>query len=293
MMIPSGSAEESIKGISHLYEHITISKAYKSKEGARVTGHTTEDYIVFFALNFSPEEFVALMDGMSFEPENTEEEKDVLIREIEREQHNEEEGFFKFVWSGSNYEKSPLGTVEAARGITPEILEDFRLNVMDMPLFFYKANTEAPLQIVNGDAFTCECPEDFNLYQRREGEFEDVAYHIFYFEGWVEQIYLLKYVLEAKNPDCRIHVSEKKKSSAFILQEGAQWPAADEIEGLKSTAITAIKKDVEQIKDHFPELALNELESVYFYNKRWMDRIQAALETETSQLLEIIEKLKS
>lgn len=293
MMIPSGSAEESIKGISHLYEHITISKAYKSKEGARVTGHTTEDYIVFFAMNFSPQEFVTLMDGMSFEPDNTEDEKNVLIREIEREQHNEEEGFFKFVWSGSNYEKSPLGTVEEAQGITPEILEDFRLKVMDMPLFFYSVNTEEPLEIVNGDAFTCECPEDFNIYQRREGEFEDVTYRIFFFNGWVEQMYLLKYVMDAKYPDLRFHVSEKKKSSAFIVQEGAEWPDADEIEDLKKKAIQAIGEDVEQIKDHFPELALNELESVYFYNKRWLPRIQAALDTETSQLLEIIEKLKS
>ncbi len=295
-MIPSGSADESIKGISHLYEHITIAKACKSKAAARVTGHTTEDYIVFFAMNVSPEEFVTLMDGMSFEPENTEEEKDILIREIEREQHNFEEGLFKFVWSDSNYEKSPLGTIEEAKGITPEILEDFRLKVMDMPLFFYRQNLEDGLDIVNPEAFTCECPDDFNIYQRREGVFDEVNYRIFYFTGWVEQMYLFSYILKVKNPedaDLRIHVSEKKKSTALIVKDDIIWPSADEIDSLRKKACKAIEKDVEQIKSNFPERALNELESVYFYDKRWLPRIQSALETKTAQLLQIIEQLQS
>ncbi len=292
-MIPSGSAEESIKGISHLFEHIAISKAYKSKGAVRITGHTTEDYIVLFSFNFFPEEFFALMNGMSFEAENTEQEKDVLIREIEREEHNEEEGFFKFVWSGTNYEKSPLGTIEAARGITPEILEEFRLKVVDMPLFFYKNHVEDGLEIINPEAFSCTPPEDFTIYQRFEGAFDDRNYRIFYFTGWVEQMFLLKYILDVKNPELRIHVSEKKKSSAFIVEEGVIWPSAEEIDELRTQACDAIKKDEEQIKSYFPERALNELESVFFYNKRWPLRIQSALGTPTSQLLKILEKLKS
>jgi hypothetical protein len=288
-LLPTGSAAETNQGISHLFEHILIARSHRLFPQSRVRGHTTEDYVILFGRGLTAVDMGRVLKEMSLAPEEIESEKEGLIGEIEQERHREEEFFFRFVWQGTDYEKTPLGQIEAVRAIGVALLEGLRAQLLHMPLYFYTG--DSGLQIVNPPAAAGMPPTSLNIRRRRSEPFGDTHYHIYYFNGQIEAMYLLERVLKKANPDHHVQLSEKKRESALIVQQGARFPTGDTISSLKESVLREIRHEVSGIQENFDEKALNELESVYFYNTRWSQRLDRLFRTSDRQLLTLAARL--
>lgn len=296
-LLPAGSAEEKINGITHLFEHLFIAKLLGRQHPA--AGYTTEDYVLLFCSGISPPEIAALLQRMSIEEGEAEYHKGALIQEIQRESANEEEAFFRFVWQDMDpgYEKSPLGTVEEVGAVTREMLEAVRQGLMKKQLFFY--SPFAGLERIN-PAYEA----NINRHSGRGGQITrrenrtyqgngtTRRYSIYYFNGCIEVFYLLERILRQLNPGKHIQLSEKKRMSALIVEADADFPTGRNTGFLRRRALDALKRELEGISANINERALNELESAYFYGKSWEQRIVGLNKTTDRQLLAVVEKLK-
>lgn len=286
-LLPTGSAQESDRGISHLFEHIFITTTHRSCPRARVKGHTTEDYVILFACHISPREMKRVLESMVLSVEEVEIEKKILVREIERERHKEEEFFFKFVWEGTQYEKSPLGEIQSVGAIGLDRLEDLRKRLQQ--LFFFTGDSGVdiipPLPAGGMPAGTLA------LHRKKSARFDDKEYDIYYFSGEVEAMYLLERILKPLNPRHHVQLSEKKIESALIVEKGARFPGRGEISSGREEALRQIDRELAAIRGNFEERALNELESVYFYHTPWSDRIDRLFQTTDNRLLALAARL--
>lgn len=288
-LLPTGSAREKTRGISHLFEHILIAKISGAYKTGITNGYTTEDYVIIFSANVNSAEVMQILRKMSFEKEEIGYHKQILLQEIERKSVNGEEAFFSFVWQGTVYEKSPLGTAAEVKMVTPAMLEDLREEILKQRLFFY--NPAAGLEIVNGHRYRPHPRPGFDIPRSRSKTFRGKHYDIFYFENCVESCYLLVKILKNLNPGKHIQLSEKKEMSALILEKGTTFPGKHNIEPLRKEARQQLDRDISEIKANKNEIALNELESFYFYGKHWQDRIAELDKTEDRQLLDLAGKL--
>lgn len=290
-LLPYGSANERVKGISHLFEHILISELCLRYKPLKIRGYTTEDYVVLFCTNITSREVVQTLQQKSFIKEDLELDKKDLIEEIKSESSKEEEAFFSFVWQGTVYEKSPLGTVKGVDTITSIMLRDFRAELLKNRLFFY--NCSCGLQIINRDEFTPSFSPGLIISHRRYKAFQGKHYNIFYFNHSIESLHLLLKILKDLNPDKHIQLSEKKEKSALIFETGTRFPTNCHMEPLRERALLGLRHDLSIIKINVKERALNELESVYFYDRSWRQRIKKLFQTTNRQLLEMVEKIKT
>ncbi len=284
-LLPTGSADEEIKGISHLFEHMLISELDRYGNGLKIRGHTTEDYVILFCMGLNPEGVMDVLQRMRFAAERIAYHKKILIDEIEQESANDEEAFFYFVWQGTEYEKSPLGTVEATAGITPDKMEELRQGVLKKPIYFYRSS--AGLEIINGNGQMVPASPAPNITWRRNISFRERGYDICYFNQHIETFYLLTRVLKNLNPDKHIQLSEKKRMSALVLESGTTFPTARSIGPLRREALKDIDAHLLGIRANERERALNELESVYFYGRSWPERIKDLMATADRHLLEL------
>jgi len=77
-LFPSGSSNDKINGISHLFEHFMIKKIHAK------FGFTTEDYFIIFTNNLSDFEMAESIKRMVFDNNELRKEKILLIKEIEK-----------------------------------------------------------------------------------------------------------------------------------------------------------------------------------------------------------------
>lgn len=285
-LLPTGAAGEKVRGISHLFEHIMISKLHHDHNPLIASGHTTEDYVILSCKGITSREIINTLQQMKFKGEEVDRHKGVLIKEIERESVNDEEAFFRFLWQNTSYEKSPLGTVEDVAIITSGMLETMRLELLEKPLFFY--SDAADLEISNGNGQSPPSMPVLNISWLRNKTFRDRSYDICYFNRSIEAYYLLTRILKDLNPDKHIQLSEKKDVSALILETGTRFPTSSNIDSLRENACREIGSDLSEIRSNIAERALNELESVYFYGKRWQRRIRQLFQTGDRQLLNLL-----
>jgi len=299
-LLPTGSATETVKGISHLFEHFFIAKLLSRQN--RHTGYTTEDYVILFCLGIPSSKMAAELQRMTIEEEELEYHKRMLIKEIQRESVNEEEAFFRFVWQDTafGYEKSPLGTVEEVNAISRDMLEAVRQEIMKKQLFFYSfpAGLETinlssevninPNRIHGAEPGRVTCRRN-KIYQ---GNGAAGCYSIFYFNRCIEAFYLLERILRELNPGKHIQLSEKKRMSALIVEADADFPTRRNIGFLREKALDTLNRDLDDIRANINERALNELESAYFHGKSWQQRITELNKITDRQLLKMVGKLK-
>jgi len=287
-LLPTGSANEKTKGISHFFEHIFITKLLHNFTFSKISGHTTEDYVMLFCYQITPRKILETLQRMTFEKREVENHKRTLIEEIEMEAFKEEETFFRFVWqeTGTGYEKSPLGTIEEVGTVTVDMLGEVREEILKGQLFFY--SSPFGLDIIN--RFEDVKVTGINAWWRnktyqRKGN--NRCYEICYFSNRIEVLYLMVRILKALNPGKHIQLSEKKRMSALIVESGVQFPTLRNIGPLREKALGELERDLAGIKTNINERALNELESVYFYGKRWQERIALLFQTTDRQLLDM------
>lgn len=222
--------------------------------------------------------------------------KKELIEEIKIQSGKEKEAFFRFVWQGTGYEKSPLGTAAEVNTITPAVLDDLRHKILSRDTFFYSKTTG--LEIRNGHEKEASLsPFLSTIPWRRETTYHGCGSSrccsICYFNNNIEVLYLLTRVLKNLNPAKYIQLSEKKMMSALILETGAKLPGKNNIRPLLEETGRQLHIEIIRIKKKTGLRALNELESVYFYGRRWQERIKKLLQTSELELLDLVEKLKS
>jgi len=281
-LFPSGSSNEEKIGISHLFEHIIIKKIHAKY------GLTTEDYFIIFTSNLSHLEMVENLKKMVFDNAELGIEKEFLIKEIEKKKNNPGEIFFRNIWRDFKYSKSPLGKKQDIQRVS--ILDILNLKNKIIKTGFISTNEKS--QIISFKEFKCgynyKCAEITFIKKKAYKN-----YSIIFFKNAIEYMYLLERILRQKNPNKHIQLSEKKDISAFIMEKGIIFPNIKELIKLKEYSQKQIWNELNLIALNFYNRAINELESYYYYNLSWQQRINCFLNITNFNLIEIQEKIKS
>jgi len=283
-LIPFGSAREKFNGLSHLFEHFLIANFYKI--GIRA-GFTTEDYIMFFFEKMYPGYFIGRLKKLGFNKEIIESEKEKIKEEIYEKKLDNEERFFKIIWQNTIYSKSPIGNVTDVNKISVKDLEKLRKEILKMPLYFFKRN--GSVIIFNRSSNKKRKYMGLKITHRKH-EFKKRFYDVYYFNGESEKLFLLKNMLQSVNSKKHIQLSEKKKMSALIIERGSRFLNKSDFAKLRETAIREITKKSDRM--NFYEKAIKELESIYFYNKSWVERIDKLLHTSSDDIINIMNKIE-
>jgi len=299
-LLPGGSADETVNGLSHLFEHLLIKTLFDHPRDAVIAGHTTEDYILLSSSGLEPADYIETLQYMELREDEVERNKKGLIKEILREASNPREEFFRKVWAGTPYEHSPLGTPDAVQSITPSLLDSFRLRLLKKTHYFFTRDNGIEVHEP-----TQEIPEEstgiheFTGIKHREMTFRDREFDIYYLgniirecDCSIEALYMLERLMQMQNPGKQIQISEKKDKCALILEKGILFPKVDSIGSLWEPARRQIAGDVDSISAEFQERALNQLESRFFYGRRWESRIRRLNTLIPLQITELIRQMK-
>jgi len=283
VLLPTGSESEPARGISHLYEHLLLAQIQAHAPGLLwgQGGHTTEDYIVLFFENLSPADIIPMIRTAPFSPAEMDHEKKRLQAELDREKENKDEIFFRFLWQGTRYERSPLGDIHEINAVTLEHLSAFRDRLREKDWYWYTAGKG--VQTVPHGSGTGSALKEETAW-RKHARFNGKQYHIYYFNHDIEAMVLVQQMLKCLNPGRHIRLSEKKKCSALIMEKGVCYPDAAIIPGLKEKALQVLHNDIGEIKQDFESLAVNRLESVYFCGTSWEERIKRLNRTSGEQI---------
>jgi len=288
-LVPIGSGTEGINGISHLFEHLLIDHLVSLYGQNKIFGKTTEDYIIMFCEKMELSEFFKGLQNLQFKEDIIKREKEIIFNELKHQAQNENESFFRLIWKNTPYEKSPLGKFKNIQRISANDLENLKEKVLQMKLFGYSSSRG--IEYVNN--FEKETSiKNFNVQKVKKIVFKGKNYQVFHFENIADEFYLLKAVLEILNKKKHIQISEKKKKSTFIVEQGTYFPDVQELKKLKGEAIKMISDQVNEIKENFCEMAWNELESFFFHKKTWTTRINNLLKTEDNTLSRILSKIQ-
>jgi len=106
-------------------------------------------------------------------------------------------------------------------------------------------------------------------------------------------MYLLERILRLRNPDRYIKLSEKKDLSAFIIEKGTIFPNTKDLIRLIEYSQKQIWHDIILISNNFYNRAINELESIYFYNLSWQQRIKNFSNVTNFNFIRLYEKIES
>lgn len=293
-LLPTGSAWESVPGISHLFEHMMIEELHR-RGGTEVNGLTTEDYVILFCGGISPGKILTTLQNLPVDAKALEARKKSLAHEIKQEQENGLNGFSRFIWQGTayeQYERNPLGEVEAIESITPEVMEEFKRRMIKKELFFY---TDNGLERVNGiGCGWVDRSEPAEVEWERNRTFNDTTYDIGYVTGNMDVFFLLVQILANWdiNKDKRIIFNEKKRAAALIMESGTALPTGEMLPGLRQRALLDMARQVSAVRVNFRDNAINELESVFYCGQSWYRRIQRLFHIPTAELIGQLEKIR-
>jgi hypothetical protein len=228
---------------------------------------------------------------MDLKRDEFEEQREILLREVEEKQSNEEETFFEEVWRNTKYAKTPAGNTIDIKTIGIRDISDLRYKIMAGPLFLYNKNSG--LKQFNKHLHNVAPSKRKKTVDLIRGfKFAGTGYRVLFFEGEVEALFLIERILSIVNPEKLIQVSEKKTKSVLIIEKECEFPGYREIKEMIRKALKEIEKEINEIKEDFTEKALNELESIFFYNESWQNRIQRLYSYDNNYIYSIIDNLR-
>jgi hypothetical protein len=288
-LLPAGSSDENVEGGSHLFEHLLV-RALR-KYFVYASGFTTEDYIILFCSKIKPPAFLNVIEGMKFDENDLYTDKEIIIKEIEEGKSIEAELFFSEVWRNTKYMKSPLGSIDYVKKISPGDLIELKDKIIGSEILCYEF--EGNITDLSGNFKPGEKNNnDFNILDKFEIKYKNNLFDIFYIKGGIEKFYLLEKILGMKYPGRHIQINEKKRMSSFIIEKGLRYPVLEEISNLYGEALKLIENEINEIKKSFYDRALNELESIFFYNSTWLNRLEILFNIKDLHLFKVIDKLK-
>lgn len=295
-LLPTGSACEPIHGISHLFEHILVTHLDSLDGHYILKAHTTEDYI-FIAGHTSKDQILQSIKSLELDQSTLLTHKEQIKEEICKCSNYLRENFFSTIWQGTSYQRTPLGSVETIESITISHIQDLIKTVLNNPIFFYthlnevETNFDSRLQPSFDESISMVLPKPFTL--KKEKINGERSYYIYFFNNKLEEFYLIQHILKIANPGKHIHLSEKRKMSALVFEEPLRIPQSNDLKILKDKALQEMIAITDSIKSNFPERALNEMESIYFYDKSWESRINRLFHISPSELIELISTFNS
>lgn len=272
----------------HLFEHLLLHELNKLKTDSVPEAFTTEDYMFFWGEGISDKkEIFKRLKKMRFENEIVKKEMKIIKNEIKFKSDN----LFNSIWEGTMYEYHPMGTFEAnIKNVRSHL--DFIKNDMEMDNIFY---------------FPIEAKKN-NIFNQRnnrkyDGEFANIwtkiinwdqeLFYVYYFDISSDILFLIEEILSLFNKNELIQYSDKRYLSALIVEKNTIFPQSSQITNILECAKNELKLKINRIKRDFFSNALNELESIFFYERRWEDRINRCLSVNESEVEKILETLKN
>jgi len=286
LLIPFGSVDERLNGEAHLFEHAVC------WQSPYLWGVTREDYILLFMHQCAEKEIINLIRNLQISEEEIDRIKRIVLKEILQEHGKEEEICGRKIWQSTEYEKSPLGTFEDVQKIRRKELENVKRTILMRPLFFYKEATRIFPQREAKNMTQSVCP-GLEIVRRRKLDFHKKIFLAFYFHQCPDELYVLKDIMKIFNSGRCVLLSEKRKMSAFLIDQGCKFPDRHQIPDLKKNAIDLLYRDIDEIKNNFIDRALNELESLYFRNLSWEDRIFRMIHSADASIVNLMCQMKN
>jgi len=292
VLLPGGSANEKKRGISHLFEHLFIANLFRNNIRDWVSGFTREDYIIILIAKINLKDLLTLTRNIKIEQEILTKEKDLVLNEIQHKKNSEAELFFNEVWRDTKYSHSPLGNISDLKNITIKDIVLFKEKILNGPIFLYSKNEG--LSVHNKKSHKEQGYSKLRiLKQKRRIFFRNNHYIVTYCKGEPGIIYLASRIISLFNPNSHIQVSEKKDLCALIMEEETKIPTGQDIYKLIPESLLRINEEVKGITNDFREVAINELESYYFYKKPWTLRIQQLASINEIQIVSLLNQLKN
>lgn len=287
ILIPSGSMNEKIPGISHLYEHLLIQQllGFQDDPDSDISGYTSEDYILLCTTILTPKDFIKAIQNFKPEKHFIFREKRKIKNEIHKKNGDDSERFFQMVWRGTPYEKSPMGTESGIESLDEEALSGFAGQIQAKNLFFYSHPGRLSVK---------KKKDPIPLTNRRPhpaGWSDRPDYSIFFFSRHIEKIHLIRSILQIANPEKHIQVSEKKTLCALVIEKGVKIPPFNHIKGIQKKALIKIEEEVEEMKRDPVSLGINELESIYFLRSSWTQRLKTLRRFTTTDVQQTFQRI--
>ncbi len=278
ILFPTGDSNEKRPGLAHLFEHLFLK--YLNRHNVLCSGFTSEDYVLANFYNSTVDDVLRLLDDLIFSDSNILMEKEIILNEIQQERLSTSELFFRKLWKGTAYENSPLGSPDFLSSIAFNDLINYKYKVTSsVKYLFTSANDGSVSKIENTSWKNTIMNKSVSRDTKHRFDFEENQYIDIEIKNESEILYLIKEIISIFNPGKLVSIFEKKNIRSFVLEASCILPYREEFEKLLPAATRNIKTQLTEIENQFQDRALNELESVYYKNKKWSERRQAFFST--------------
>lgn len=272
----------------HLFEHLLLHELNKLKNDSVPEAFTTEDYMFFLGQGISDKKGIfKRLKKMQFENEIVDEEMKIIKNEIKSQSDN----LFNYIWEGTKYENHPIGIFEAnIKNVRNHL--NFIKNDIEMDNIFYFPIEAKDDNIFNRRRKRKHYDEFINIWTKIINR-DQKLFYVYYFDISSDILFLIEEILSLFNKNEFIQYSDKRYLSALIVEKGTIFPQPSQISNILECAKNELNLKIKRIKRAFFSKALNELESLFFYERRWEDRINRCLSVNESEVEKILEILKN
>ena len=267
-LLPIGSAQENINGLAHLFEHLLVNHIRDSLKRS-LFGYTTEDYILIFCQGVDRGDFIKGLKSMKQVPGELLKEQNSVIREIEEKGAQPGEIFFREVWTGTRYEKSPQGTKESITDITFKDITDLKEYILENNI--YSFSVTRGIYVSTSSSLISRQKE--KLPANKSFRYRESNYIVHFASDHIKQWQIIEKILQLKNPTFHIQLSQKKEMAALVLEKGCNIPYDSELNFYFDRAVSALLEDFRLLEKKKVQLGVAELRNIYFYNQKWSDYV--------------------
>lgn len=271
--------------LAHLFEHIIISEFDNG-----IGGLTTNDYIMLFCSKCSNEEVVETMESLKIEEVNIERNREKIRSEIIKSMKVRNEIFFRKVWDGTIYEKSPVGTESEINIISRKDLIGMQKKVIKGTIYIYN-NYKISIFNKHVDKNNYKIKK-INIINKSTFKHDKNYYKRIIFEGESDIFNLICEMLSFFDPNRYVQLIEKKQLSTIILERDFIFPEYNELITLKTKCLKEIQRVNLLLDKSYFHKSMKELISFFYHNKIISDRIKYIFNIDDKEIIESILFLK-
>jgi hypothetical protein len=286
-LIPYGSARENIPGLSHLFEHLFCKYLSPSAKG-----YTTEDYIFIISVDNTIDDYPCVLRNINISEECFSFEKEVIYQEIKQGSKRKND-IFKKLWRNTIYESNPIGSISGIEKISVIDIKRHVNKILCEPFYISRSGVIDEIYVViknriNRLEYVGGYKERIlNILCRDEIQLSHKAFKVVYFKNSEDIAHIMKIILERINRSKKIYFYERKQFSTFLYEKSCIWPGTDYMEENYKQITDDILNAYRNLNKSSIDKSLNELESIYYYNRKWKSRISAALNIDLIKLNEM------
>jgi len=284
-LLPVSIREEVNRGLSHLFEHLLIRKI-----PFLIDGYTNEDYALLKSFRIlTLQGFLKEMREMTINADDLLTEKGTVIAEIREKQTLTNEMFFTKVWTNTGYSRSPLGEIDSVESITLMMVEEYRSQLLEQGILAidYLNN----LSQHGFESQNMESPHPIKRNSLIRFGFDGKKYISVVFSGDRDPLFLIEKLIHETFPRYSITHSEKRLASALVFEEELRSKFADH--ELFQKRLKKVRqrflKDAAKLQKNSLNFRLNQMESLFFYRKTWMDRLMRIKDMSDEEIFAVMD----